>query len=33
LIPRLGRVLKSAVLVPFSPKKVIKQIGNEAFDD
>ncbi|PVX26195.1 MAG: hypothetical protein CW716_06530 [Candidatus Bathyarchaeum sp.] len=33
LIPKLGRVLKSAVLVPFSPKKVIKQIGNEAFDD
>ena len=33
LIPRLGRVLKSAVLVPFSPKKVIKQISAEAFDD
>jgi hypothetical protein len=33
LIPRLGRVLKSAVLVPFSPKKVIKQVGSEAFDD
>jgi hypothetical protein len=33
LIPKLGRVLKSAVLIPFSPKKVIKQIGNEAFDD
>jgi hypothetical protein len=32
LIPKLGRYLKSAVLVPFSPKKIIKAVGNEPFD-
>ena len=32
LIPKLGRYLKSAVLVPFSPKKIIETIGNQAFD-
>jgi len=34
LIPKIGRYLKSSVvLVPFSPKRVIKKIGNQAFDD
>jgi hypothetical protein len=28
LIPKLGRYLKSAVLVPFSPKKIIKTVGS-----
>jgi hypothetical protein len=28
LIPKLGRYLKSAVLVPFSPKKILKALGN-----
>jgi hypothetical protein len=32
LIPKLGRYLKSAVLVPFSPKKILKTIGSQAFD-
>jgi hypothetical protein len=32
LIPRIGRYLKSAVLVPFSPKKIIKAVGSERFD-
>ena len=34
LIPKIGRYLKSSVvLVPFSPKRIIKKIGNQAFDD
>ncbi|MEJ2125909.1 MAG: DUF2110 family protein [Candidatus Bathyarchaeota archaeon] len=34
LIPKVGRYLKSSViLVPFSPKNIIKKIGNETFDD
>jgi hypothetical protein len=34
LIPKIGRYMKSSVvLVPFSPKKIIKRIGNQAFDD
>ncbi len=32
LIPKLGRYLKSAVLVPFSPKKIIKAVGSQSFD-
>jgi hypothetical protein len=32
LIPKLGHYLKSAVLVPFSPKKILKTIGSQAFD-
>jgi hypothetical protein len=28
LIPKLGRYLKSAVLVPFSPKKILEAVGN-----
>jgi hypothetical protein len=32
LIPKLGRHLKSAVLVPFSPKKILKEIGSQPFD-
>jgi hypothetical protein len=28
LIPRLGRYLKSAVLVPFSPKKILEALGS-----
>lgn len=28
LIPRLGRYLKSAVLVPFSPKKILEAVGD-----
>ncbi len=31
LIPRLGRYMKSAVFVPFSPKKIIETVGNEPF--
>ena len=31
LIPKLGNYLKSAVLVPFSPKKIIKEIGSQPF--
>jgi len=32
LIPKLGRYLKSAVLVPFSPKKILEAIGSQSFD-
>jgi len=33
LIPKLGRYLKkSAVLVPFSPKKILETVGSQAFD-
>jgi hypothetical protein len=32
LIPKLGRYLKSAVLVPFSPKKIIEAVGSQSFD-
>ncbi|MFA5366139.1 MAG: DUF2110 family protein [Candidatus Bathyarchaeia archaeon] len=32
LIPRIGRYIKSAVLVPFSPKKILETVGNEPFD-
>ena len=32
LIPKLGRYLKSAVLVPFSPKKILEAVGNQVFD-
>jgi len=32
LIPKLGRYLKSAVLVPFSPKKIVETIGSQSFD-
>ena len=32
LIPKLGRYLKPAVLVPFSPKKILDAIGNQAFE-
>jgi len=32
LIPKLGRYLKSAVLVPFSPKKILEAIGRSSFD-
>jgi hypothetical protein len=32
LIPKLGRYLKSAVLVPFSPKKIIDAVGSQSFD-
>lgn len=32
LIPNIGRSLKKAVLVPFSPKKIIEILGNESFD-
>jgi hypothetical protein len=31
LIPKLGRFLKSAVLVPFSPKKITEALGNQHF--
>ncbi|MCW4015703.1 MAG: DUF2110 family protein [Candidatus Bathyarchaeota archaeon] len=31
LIPKLGRYLKSAVLVPFSPKKILEAVGSQAF--
>lgn len=31
LIPKLGRYLKSAVLVPFSPKKILEAVGSMAF--
>jgi len=30
LIPNLGRYLKSAVLVPFSPKKILEALGGES---
>ena len=32
LIPKLGRYLKSAVLVPFSPKKIVEALGRQSFD-
>ena len=32
LIPKLGRYLSDAVLVPFSPKKIIGAIGSSSFD-
>ncbi|MCJ7722355.1 DUF2110 family protein, partial [Candidatus Bathyarchaeota archaeon] len=32
LIPKLGRYLKSAVLAPFSPKKILKAVGSQSFD-
>ena len=32
LIPKLGRQLKSGVLVPFSPKKILKIVDAEFFD-
>jgi len=32
LIPKLGRYLKSAVLFPFSPKKILEAIGSKSFD-
>lgn len=31
LIPKLGRYLKSAVLVPFAPQKIIKEIGSQPY--
>ena len=34
LIPKIGRYMKSSVvLAPFSPKKIIKKIGSQAFDE
>jgi len=32
LIPKLGRFLPEAVLVPFSPKKILEAIGRQSFD-
>jgi hypothetical protein len=32
LIPKLGRYLKSAVLVPFSPKKILEVVDSQVFD-
>ncbi len=32
LIPKLGRSLPDAVLVPFSPKKILEAIGRQSFD-
>jgi len=32
LIPKIGRSLKTAVLVPFSPKKIIEKLGGDSFD-
>jgi hypothetical protein len=32
LIPNIGRYLKSAVLVPFSPKKIIKELSDQQFE-
>jgi hypothetical protein len=32
LIPKLGRYLKSAVLIPFSPKRILDTIGSQPFD-
>jgi hypothetical protein len=31
LIPKLGRYLKFAVLVPFSPKKIVEAVGSQPF--
>ena len=33
LIPNLGRYLKYAVLVPFSPEKILFAVGSQAFND
>jgi hypothetical protein len=32
LIPKLGRYLAEAVLVPFSPKKILEAIGKQSFE-
>ena len=32
LIPKIGRSLKTAVLIPFSPKKIIETLGSDSFD-
>ena len=32
LIPKLGRYLKPAVLVPFSPKKILESVDSKSFD-
>jgi len=32
LIPKIGRYLKSAVLLPFSPKKILEVVGSQSFD-
>ena len=32
LIPKLGRFLPEAVLVPFSPKKILEAVGRSSFD-
>ena len=32
LIPNIGRYLKSAFLVPFSPKKIIEELGLQQFE-
>jgi hypothetical protein len=32
LIPKLGRYLPEAVLVPFSPKKVLEAVGKQSFE-
>lgn len=32
LIPNIGRHLKSAILVPFSPKKIVKELGKQQFE-
>ena len=33
LVPKIGRHLKSATLIPFSPKRIVKIFGNEQFDE
>jgi hypothetical protein len=32
LIPKFGRYLKEAVLVPFSPKKILAAVGKQSFE-
>jgi hypothetical protein len=32
LIPNIGRNLKSAILVPYSPKKIIKELDHQKFE-
>lgn len=32
LIPNIGRYLKSAILVPYSPKKIIEELGRQNFE-
>ena len=32
LIPKIGRSLKPAILVPFSPKKIIETLDSDSFD-